>query len=101
MGDFRVRSFEAFDTINQDRDVGPVRVAGAHLQTLGGRNALIHFFKMENGRPVKSHVRIVRAKTTEPDLRMDEIALQYDDRLALGINGARERQELSINKAWQ
>lgn len=100
-GEFKVRSLEAIDTIGQDADVGVIRVAGAHLEELGGRNALVRVCVVRNGRTVKSRVRIVRAKTTKPALKEDEIALQYDDRLALGINRAGEMERLAIKKVWQ
>ena len=67
-GEFKVRSLEAIDTISQDADVGVIRVAGAHLKELGGRNAPVRVCVIRNGQPVKSLVRIVMAMTTEPAL---------------------------------
>ena len=66
--EFKVGSLEAIDTIRQDADVGVIRVAGAHLEELGGLNALVRVCVIWNGRPVRSLVRIVTAKTTEPAL---------------------------------
>ena len=102
-GEFKVRSLEAIDTIGQDADVGVIRVAGVHLKELGGRNALVRVSVIRDGKPAKSLVRIVRAKTTEPALKTGEIALQYDDRLALGINRAGQQQNVLIEqvRAWQ
>ena len=100
-GEFKVRSLEAIDTIGQDADVGVIRVVGAHLKELGGRNALVRVCVVRNGRPVKSLVRIVRAKTTEPALKSYEIALRHEDRLAPGISRVGELERLAIKKAWQ
>jgi len=104
-GEFRVRSFECIDTINQDMDVGVIRVSGARLRELGGRNALVRVSVVECGVLGKSLIRIVRAKTGDKkrgrNLKKDEIALQYDDRLALGIETASERKNLLIEKISQ
>ena len=99
-GEFKVRSLGAIDTINQDGDVGVIRVAAARLEELGGRNALVRVSTMKDGRRVKSLVRIVRDKNT---LKENEIAIQYDDRRALGIYRVGKLQSISIEKvkAWQ
>ena len=96
-----VRSLQCIGTINQDVDVGVVRVAGARLKKLGGRNALVRVSTIQNGRRVKSIVRIVRAQTNDPALKTDQIALQYDDRLALDISSVGDRHELLIERVWQ
>ncbi len=100
-GEFKVQSLEEIDTFNQDLDVGVIRVAGPRLQELGGLSALVRVSTIRNRRRVKSLIRIVRAKTTKPTLAMDEIALQYDDRLELGIKSVGERHELSIKRVRQ
>lgn len=97
----KVRSLESIDTISQDVDVGVVRVAAARLKELGGRNALVRVSRIQNTRRVKSLTRIVRAKPTAPALSIDEIALQYDDRQALGINSAGGQHEILIERVWQ
>ncbi|MDE0006066.1 MAG: hypothetical protein OXQ29_25525 [Rhodospirillaceae bacterium] len=99
-GEFKVKSFEQIDTINQDFDVGVIRVAGCHLKDLGSRNALVRVSTTENGRTM-SLIRIVRAKTGKSKLSENEIALQYDDRLALGIKKAGEVRTLSIQPIYQ
>ena len=95
-GECEVKSLEEIETINQDFDVGVIRVAGWHLKDLGSRNALVLISTNENGRGAKSLIRIVRANTGRLALNKDQIALQYDDRLALGIEKLDERRTLSI-----
>ncbi|MCY3876227.1 MAG: hypothetical protein OXF88_18295 [Rhodobacteraceae bacterium] len=100
-GEFKVKSLEAIDTINQDLDVGVIRVSGCRLQELGSRNSLVRISTIENGPKAKSLIRIVRAKTGKLALQKNEIALQYDDRIALGINKADESRILSIKPVQQ
>ena len=70
-------------------DVGVIRVSGAFLRKNTKRNALLRITLVdEDGRRKKSIVRIVRAATGRPALRENEIALQYDDRIELGIRKA-------------
>ena len=97
----KVRSLESIGTISQDVDVGVVRVAGTRLQELGARNAPVRVSTMKRGRPEKSLVRIAGAKTTEPPLKTDEIALQHDDRQALGIGSAAEQRGIPVEEVRQ
>ena len=96
-GDFKVRSLEAIGTVNTDIDVGVVRVSGALLWRNTKRNALLRISLVGNdGRKKKSIVRFVRAATGSRALRMNEIALQYDDRIELGIRKAGTTHTLEI-----
>ena len=88
-GDFKIRSLEAIGTSDTDIDVGVVRVSGAFLKRHSRRNALVRISLLDElGRKKVSIVRIVRAATGKPALRTNEIALQYDDRVELGIRKA-------------
>jgi hypothetical protein len=95
-GDFKVRSLESIGTLDQDLDVGVIRVSAVFLRKLGSRNSLVRVSIVRDGRKDKSLTRIVRAATGTRALRKDEIALQYDDRLALGIKKVGTLHALSI-----
>ena len=99
--DFKVLSLEAIGTIEQDRDVGAIRVSGVILRKLGGRNSLVRVSLIDHGRTRKSLIRIVRAATGERKLLKDEIALQYDDRRELGIKKAGASHTLRIEPVNQ
>ena len=82
---FTVFSLESLSTANQDLDVGVVRVSAHRLRCLGGRGSLVKIMRTDS-KKTKPIVRIIRAATGNGRaLRHDQIALQYDDRLALGI----------------
>ena len=102
-GDFKVRSLESIGTIDQDIDVGVIRVSAVLLRKLGSRNSLVRVSIIKYGREEKSLTRIVRAATGTRSLLKDEIALQYDDRLALGIKKAGTVHAVSIDpvKEWR
>jgi hypothetical protein len=100
-GVFKVCSLEKIGTIQQDFDVGVVRVSGALLRQLGTRNSMVRVSVLENGKPQKSLVRIIRAATGTKALRKDEIALQYDDRSELGIKKAGTCHSISIEPIGQ
>lgn len=100
-GNFKVRSLESINTINQDIDVGIVRVSGWRLKELGSRNSLVRVSTIKNGKKPKCLFRIARAKTGKHALKKNEIALQYDDRLLLGIDRADEFRMLSIKPVGQ
>lgn len=85
---FRVASLERVGTIAQDLDVGVVRVSGALLRELGGRDSLVKITANPDGSDRPSMVRILRAATGTRALAKTEIALQYDDRRKLGIKRA-------------
>lgn len=95
-GEFTIKSLEGIETINQDMDVGVVRVSSCRLQELGARNSLVRVSIIAENGSKKSLIRIVRAKTGEKALKNYQIALQYDDRLALGIKNSDESRKLSI-----
>ena len=95
--DFKVRSFGAIGTLNTDIDVGVVRVSAAFLRKNTKRNALLRISLVgEDGRKGKSIVRVVRAATGTHALRKNEVALQYDDRIELGIKKADTTHRLEI-----
>ena len=83
--DILMRSLEGIGTLDQDIDVGVIRVSGFLLRKLGSRNSLVRVSTVENGRRTKSLIRIVWAATGSRALRKDKGALQYDDRRELGI----------------
>lgn len=95
---FHVQSLEKIGTIAQDLDQGVIRVAGSLLRELGGRNTLVKISVIVGGRAEKSIVRILRAATGQSGLTADRVALQYDDRLFLGVDRAGEPCELSIRR---
>ncbi len=96
-GEFKVRSLEAIRTLIMDIDVGVVRVSGAFLTNNARRNSLIRISLLgEDGRKTASIVRIVRAATGRSGLRANEIALQYDDRIKLGVKKAGTIHTLQI-----
>lgn len=95
-GDFKVRSLEGIGTLDQDIDVGVIRVSAVLLRKLGSRNSLVRVSIVRDGRKEKSLTRIVRAATGTKSLLKNEIALQYDDRLALGIKKAGTVHAVSI-----
>lgn len=95
-GDFKVRSLEGIGTLDQDIDVGVIRVSAVLLRKLGSRNSLVRISIVRDGRKAKSLTRIVRAATGTRSLLKNEIALQYDDRLALGIKKAGTVHSVSI-----
>jgi hypothetical protein len=81
-GEFNVRSLEAIGMVGTDFDAGVVRVSRAFLRKNAKPNALIRISTVDqDGRKKSSIVRIVRAAALHPN----EIALQYDDRVELGI----------------
>ncbi len=97
-GEFKVCSLEKISSLDSDRDVGVVRVSGAFLRKHTRRNALLRISVVDaRGRAGGSIVRIVRAATTgKSPLRLNEVALQYDDRLELGIKIAGTTHRLRI-----
>lgn len=102
-GVIKVRSLESIDTLKQDLDVGVVRVPAIFVRTLAKRNSLVRISALdEDGCRRKSIVRIVRAHTGMGALLKNEIALQYDDRLELGIPsaGASRLIEVSVCHPW-
>ncbi|MBE0532131.1 MAG: hypothetical protein IH626_14965 [Rhodospirillales bacterium] len=96
-GKFKICSLEAIGTLGMDGDVGVVRVSGYFLRTHTRRNAMLRITPVDAaGRKGKAIIRIVRAATGSKSLAKDEIALQYDDRIELGIKKAGTVQELEI-----
>lgn len=95
---FLIVSLEKVGTIDQDLDVGVIRVSGALLRQLGGRDTLVKISKVTNDGSRVSIVRILRAATGKQALKIDEVALQYDDRRKLGIKRAGEEGELKIEQ---
>ena len=95
--EFKVRSLETIGTVSTDIDVGVVRVSGAFLRKNTKRNALVRISLVgEDGRKKKTIIRIVRAATGSRALGKNEIALQYDDRIELGIRKAGTTHTLEI-----
>ena len=96
-GQLKVRSLEAIGTLSQDIDVGVIRVPGIFLKRHAKRNSLVRVSLIdEDGRRKKSIIRIVRAATGTKALLKNEIALQYDDRIELGIKQAGTIHTLEI-----
>ena len=96
-GPLKVHSLEAIGTLNQDIDVGVIRVSGVFLKRHAKRNSLVRVSLIDKaGRKKKSIVRIVRAATGIKALLKNEIALQYDDRIELGIKQAGTVHTLEI-----
>jgi hypothetical protein len=97
-GEFKVRSLEGIGTVDTDFDIGVVRVSAAFLRRHAKRNALIRISVVGNdGHTSRSIVRVVRAATGKKALRANEIALQYDDRVDLGIKKAGGIHTLQID----
>ena len=94
--EFRIQSFEKTQTLTQDIDQGVIRVSGASLGELGGRNSLVRVSVIEDGCVKKSIVRIVRAATGEGALTNEQVAMQYDDRVNLGIQNVGTTVDLKI-----
>lgn len=99
---FAIHSLEKLNTVNQDLDVGVVRVSACLLRCLGGRGSLVKITPFEPTENTRSIVRIIRAATGENALTKDQIALQYDDRLALGVKkvGACHKLKLKPVHNW-
>lgn len=99
---FRVKSLESVGKLATDYDVGIVRISGNQLSNNFERNSYVKIQMCGEGTN-KKITRIVRALTGEGALKNDEIALQYDDRLALGVSNAGESVELKLTKipAWR
>lgn len=96
-GQFKVRSLEVIGTLSTDIDVGVVRVSAAFLRNNTRRNALLRISIVgKDSDANKSIIRIVRAATGSRTLRKNEIALQYDDRIELGIKKAGTTHMLEI-----
>lgn len=111
----KVKSFQYTGTLESDRDVGAIRINGMRLSQLknagepSARNVLVRVTKIQDGKRGPSIVRIARAATpsktkvaTDPDFRKalnsDEIAMQYDDRIILGIKDAGSTYELIVER---
>jgi hypothetical protein len=95
INDFTVKSLTSIKKIDQDSDIGVVRVSTSFITKHAKRNALLKITNMDCiDSKAKSIVRIARAYT----LKENEIALQYDDRLKLGINKAGDVHRLQINQ---
>jgi hypothetical protein len=99
-GDLKVRSIVSIGRIATDYDIGVVRVFGAFLRSYAHRNALVRISVLDDqGQESRSIVRIVRAATLgKGALKKDEIALQYDDRLELGVKKAGTIRRIRIRK---
>ena len=96
---FQVQSLKYIGTNSQDLDQGVVRVSQTLLENLGGRNALVRVSIYENEKIRQSIVRLVRAATTGSHrLLANQIALQYDDRVLLGVAKAGSEAKLRIKK---
>lgn len=95
-GTFTIYSFEKIGTIEQDRDVGVLRVCGSMLARLGGRNALVRITIVMDEEPSCSLIRIVRAATGKGALQVSELALQYDDRQTLGVCSAGDEHSVIL-----
>lgn len=96
-GQFKIHSLERIGTLSQDIDVGVVRVPGIFLKRYAKRNSLVRISMINDaGKKTKTIIRIVRAATGGKALRKNEIALQYDDRIELGIRKAGEMHTIEI-----
>lgn len=91
---FSVKSLEGIGTDHIDLDKGVVRVSQKTLKELGERNSLV---KITNSSGA-TIVRIVRAKTGRNALSDNQIALQYEDRLHIGVKDAGTEIELTIER---
>ena len=98
---FRVFSLEKLGTLNQDLDVGVVRVPAVVMRSVAKRNSLVRISVMEGSVRKKSLVRIIRAATGEGALKNNEIALQYDDRRTLGIPSVGSERTLEIKRVHE
>jgi hypothetical protein len=116
IGSFKIRSFDYMETLRTDQDNGVIRIskrtfdmlAKAKNGTLRNSFLKITVFGAQGER--KSLVRIVRASIspefmkTRPkaDLRKplldDEIGLQYDDRVSLGVINAGEIRSIELKQ---
>lgn len=92
---FKVKSLESVQRLATDYDVGIVRISGNQLSNHFKRNSFVRIQTCGKG-DRKKITRIARALTGVDALKNDEIALQYDDRLALGIPNAGDRAELEL-----
>jgi hypothetical protein len=108
LGEVTVRSLESVGTWHSDIDMGVVRVAGALLAPSGGRNSLVRISMLdEDNSPGPSIVGIVRAATgaggKRAALTNDQIALQYDDRVKLGIKkvGTKHKMRIEAVNRWR
>jgi hypothetical protein len=99
-GQLKVYSLTRIGTVESDHDVGVVRVSGSFLQKHARRNALVKICVLNNdGKEVGSIVRVARAATRGGNaLSSDEIGLQYDDRLELGIKNAGTTHQFRIKQ---
>jgi hypothetical protein len=92
-GEFNVHSLERIGTLDQDYDIGIVRTSAYIMKKVAERNSFVKIIS-KSGSKKKSIIRIIRAATggnpriagnNRKALSKYEIALQYDDRRALGI----------------
>jgi hypothetical protein len=78
---FRVKSLQGIDTDYLDLDKGVVRISQQILSKFGNRNILIRLSNQSGG----TITRIARAFHGE-DYSDDQIAIQFEDRLELGLS---------------
>jgi hypothetical protein len=91
---FKVQSLEGIGTDHIDLDKGVIRVSKNTLRELGGRNSLVRITNSSGATMVRS----VRAKTGQNALSDNQIALQYEDRLHIGVKDAGTEFELTIER---
>ena len=98
--EFEIRSLTGVRTFNTDNDVGVVRVSPDYLSKASlKRNALVRISSFdEDNKKSNSIVRIVRPTSGKGTLKGNAIALQYDDRLELGITKVGETHTLEIKQ---
>ena len=99
-GKLKVHSLTRIGTLDSDHDVGVVRVSGAFLTKYTRRHSLLKICVLnDEGKEGRSIVRVARAATRgDKALGSDEIALQYDDRLELGIKDVGTAHKFRIKR---
>ena len=98
---FEVLALERFNTLAVDAENGAFRVSSWMLRQLEGRNQFIRISRVAPNGDKASIVRIARAATRTPiALRKHQIALQYEDRRALGIRRTGEIHDIELKPIY-
>lgn len=93
-GEFKIRSLTAIKVPKADYDSGIIRVPNKWISNYFPRGSLVKIkHQPESGGKAIKLTRIVRGSRR---LKDDEIALQYDDRLELGLSRAGKTLKLEI-----
>jgi hypothetical protein len=98
-GHTRLVSFFDLGTDAQDNDTGVVRI-GRDALKFAKRGTMV---RLTNKDTNQSIVRIIRRGVGPSHLAPNEIALQYDDRVALGLEGRADfaRLDIVVLRPWQ